>query len=104
MVAREEYLQSQAPLVKRFMTAYMERIRFFKTRREEAVRKMTFLSGLNDREIAEKAYEGYRRSLPDDGKPTIKGLESVLADLIRDERKAKGLTVAQIVDLRFLPQ
>ena len=102
-VAREEYLQAQAPLVKRFMIAYLEGIRFFKTRKEEAVRKMMILSRLNDREIAEKAFDVYSRSLPDDGRPTMKGLETVLADFARDEPKAKGLTAAQIVDLSFLP-
>jgi NitT/TauT family transport system substrate-binding protein len=103
IVAREEYLQMQAPLVKRFMTAYLEAIRFFKTRKEQAVRKMMVLSKLNDREIAEKAYDVYSRSLPDDGRPTTKGLEEVLADFARENPKAKGLTVAQIVDLGFLP-
>jgi NitT/TauT family transport system substrate-binding protein len=103
IVAREEYLQAQAPLVKRFMAAYLEGIRFFKTRKEESVRKMMVLSRLNDREIAEKAFDVYTRSLPDDGRPTIKGLEAVLADFAREEPKAKGLTVAQIVDLSFLP-
>jgi NitT/TauT family transport system substrate-binding protein len=103
IVAREEYLQAQAPLVRRFMTAYLEAIRFFKTRKEEAVRKMMVLSKLNDREIAEKAYDVYSRSLPDDGRPTITGLEAVLTDFAREEPKAKGLTVAQIVDLSFLP-
>ncbi len=103
IVAREEYLHAQAPLVKRFMTAYLEGIRFFKTRKEEAVRKMMLLSKLNDRRIAEKAYDVYSRSLPDDGHPTIKGLEAVLADFAREDPKAKGLTVAQIVDLSFLP-
>jgi sulfonate transport system substrate-binding protein len=103
IVAREEYLQAQAPLVRRFMAGYLEGIRFFKTRREDAVRKMMVLSRLNDREIAEKAFDVYTRSLPDDGRPTIKGLESVLADFAREEPKAKGLTVAQIVDLSFLP-
>ena len=102
-VAREEYLQAQAPLVKRFMIAYVEGIRFFKTRREEAVRKMMILSRLNDREIAEKAFDVYSRSLPDDGRPTMKGLEAVLADFARDEPKARGLSAAQIVDLSFLP-
>jgi NitT/TauT family transport system substrate-binding protein len=102
-VAREEYLQAQAPLVKRFMIAYVEGIRFFKTRREEAVRKMMILSRLNDREIAEKAFDVYSRSLPDDGRPTMKGLETVLADFARDEPKARGLSVGQIVDLSFLP-
>jgi len=103
IVAREEYLQEQAPLVKRFMAAYLEAIRFFKTHKEEAVRKMMVLSRLNDREIAEKAFDVYTRSLPDDGRPTIKGLETVLADFAREDPKAKGLTVAQIVDLSFLP-
>ena len=103
IVAREEYLQAQAPLVRRFMTAYLESIRFFKTRKEEAVRKMMVLSKLNDREIAQKAFEAYSRSLPDDGRPTQKGLEVVLADFAREEPKAKGLTVTQIVDLSFLP-
>jgi NitT/TauT family transport system substrate-binding protein len=102
IVAREEYLQAQAPLVKRFMTAYLEGIRFFKTRKDEAVRKMMVLSRLNDREIAEKAFDVYSRSLPDDGRPTMKGLEAVLADFAREDPKAKGLTVAQIVDLSFL--
>ncbi len=102
IVAREEYLQTQAPLVKRFMTAYLEAIHFFKTRKEEAVRKMMVLSKLNDREVAEKAYEVYSRSLPDDGRPTIKGLEAVLADFARENPKAK-VTVGQIVDPSFLP-
>lgn len=103
IVAREEYLQEQAPLVKRFMAAYLEAIRFFKTHKEEAVRKMMVLSRLNDREIAAKAFDVYTRSLPDDGRPTIKGLETVLADFAREDPKAKGLTIAQIVDLSFLP-
>ncbi len=85
------------------MTAYLETIRFFKTHKGEAVRKMMILSKLNDREIAEKAFDVYSRSLPDDGRPTMKGLETVLADFAREEAKAKGLTVAQIVDLSFLP-
>jgi NitT/TauT family transport system substrate-binding protein len=104
IVAREEYLQAQAPLVRRFMTAYVEGNRFFKTHKEEAVRKMMMLSRLNDREIAEKAFEVYSRSLPDDGRPTMKGLEAVLADFAREDPKAKGLTVTQIVNLSFLPR
>ena len=38
MVAREDYLQTQATQVKRFMVAYVEGIRFFKTHKDEAVR------------------------------------------------------------------
>ncbi|HEY7166380.1 MAG TPA: ABC transporter substrate-binding protein [Candidatus Binatia bacterium] len=103
VVAREDYLQTQTPLIKRFLRAYVETIRYFKTHREEAVKKTMLLSKLNDREVAEKSFEVYLRSLPDDGRPTVKGLETVLADFAREEPKAKGLTVSQIVDLSFLP-
>jgi hypothetical protein len=61
------------------------------------------LSRLEDRQIAEKAYAGYMRSLPDDGRPTLKGLKLVLDDAAKDEPKAKSLTVEQLLDLRFLP-
>ena len=103
VVAREDYLQTQAPLVRRYMTAFVDAIRFFKTHKEDAIRKMMILSKLNDREVAEKAFDVYTRSLPDDGRPTMKGLETVLADFAREEPKARGLTVSQIVDLSFLP-
>ena len=103
IVAREDFLQTQASMVRRFLRAYVETIRYFKSHREEAVKKTMVLSRLNDREIAEKSFEVYMRSLPDDGRPTIKGLETVLTDFAREEPKAKGLTVSQIVDLSYLP-
>ncbi len=103
VVAREDYLQTQAPLVRRFMAGYLEAVRYFKKSREEALRKIMALAKSDDRPTAEQAFNNYMRSLPDDGRPTLKGLEIVLADFAREEPKAKGLTVAQIVDLRFLP-
>jgi NitT/TauT family transport system substrate-binding protein len=102
-VAREEYLQAQGHTIKSFMGAYVEAIRYFKGRRSEAVKKIMTLSRLDDRQIAEKSYEGYIRSLPDDGRPTLKGLEIVLDAAAKEDPKAKSLTVQQLVDLRFLP-
>ena len=103
VVAREETLQTQAPLVRRFMAAYLEAVRYFKNAKAEAVRKIMALAKSDDRATAEKAFDNYMTSLPSDGRPTLKGLEAVLADFAREEPKAKGLTVAQIVDLSFLP-
>jgi NitT/TauT family transport system substrate-binding protein len=102
-VAREEYLQGQGHLVKSFLAGYLETIRYFKNRKSEALKKIMTLSRLDDRQIAEKAYEGYMRSLPDDGKPTLKGLEVVLDAMAKEDPKAKSLTVPQLLDLRFLP-
>jgi NitT/TauT family transport system substrate-binding protein len=103
VVAREDSLQTQAPLVRRFMAGYLEAVRYFKKSRDEAVRKIMTLGKSDDRATAEQAFDNYTRSLPDDGRPTLKGLEVVLADFAREEPKAKTLTVAQIVDLSFLP-
>jgi NitT/TauT family transport system substrate-binding protein len=102
-VAREEYLQAQGHIIKPFLAGYLETIRYFKTRRSEALKKIMTLSRLDDRQIAEKAYEGYMRSLPDDGKPTLKGLEVVLDAIAKEDPKAKTLTAQQLLDLRFLP-
>jgi len=102
VVAREDTLQAQAPLVGRFMAGYLEAVRHFKTAKGEAIRKIMALAKSDDRATAEKAFDNYMRSLPDDGRPTLKGLEVVLADFAREEPKARGLTVAQIVDLSFL--
>ncbi|HTM08705.1 MAG TPA: ABC transporter substrate-binding protein [Verrucomicrobiae bacterium] len=103
VVAREDTLQAQAPLVRRFMAGYLEAVRYFKTAKSEAIRKIMALAKSDDRATAEQAFDNYMRSLPDDGRPTMKGLELVLADFAREEPKAKGLTIAQIVDLSFLP-
>jgi hypothetical protein len=53
--------------------------------------------------MAETVYEGSLRATPDDGKPTLKGMEVVLDAAAEENPKAKGLTVQQLVDLRYIP-
>ena len=77
-VAREDYLETQAQTVKAFMKAYVETVRYYKTHRAEAVKKIMALSKLPERQMAEVVYDGSLRATPDDGKPTLKGMEVVL--------------------------
>ncbi len=58
---------------------------------------------LPERQMAETVFDGSLRATPDDGRPTIKGMEVVLAAAAKENPKAKGLTVQQIVDLRYIP-
>ena len=51
----------------------------------------------------EVIYDGSLRATPDDGKPTLKGMEVVLDAAAKENPKAKGLTVQQLIDLRYLP-
>jgi len=103
LISREESLRSRAGMTKRFMKAYLEGIRYYKNQKEVAIRKTMALLKTNDREIAEIDYNQRARTLPDDGRPTVKGLQLALDDIAKDNPKAKSLTVQQLIDLSFIP-
>jgi ABC-type nitrate/sulfonate/bicarbonate transport system substrate-binding protein len=102
-VAREDTLEGQPQTVRTVMRAYLEAVRYYKSHRVEAVKKIIELSKLPERRMAEIVYDGSLRATPDDGKPTMKGMEVVLDSIVKENPKAKGLTLQQLVDLRFLP-
>ncbi len=102
-VARDDYLETQPQTVRSFMRAYLDAVRYYKTHRAEAVKKIMSLSKLPERQMAEVVYDGSLRATPDDGKPTVKGMEVVLEAAGKENSKAKSLTVQQLLDLRFLP-
>jgi len=103
VVAREDYLETQPQVVHAFLRAYLESLRYYKNHRDEAVRKIIFLSKLPDRQMAEVIYDGSLRAAPDDGKPSWRGMEAVLDATAKENPKAKGTTVQQLLDLRFIP-
>ena len=102
-VARDDYLETQPQTVRSFMRAYLDAVRYYKTHRADAVKKIMLLSKLPERQMAEVVYDGSLRATPDDGKPTVKGMEVVLEAAGKENPKAKFLTVQQLLDLRFLP-
>ena len=85
------------------MKAYVETVRYHKTHRSEAVKKIMVLSKLPERQMAEVVYEGSLRATPDNGKPTLKGMEIVLDAAAKENPKAKTMTVQQLLDLTFIP-
>ena len=103
VVVRDDYLESQAQTARVFMRAYVESVRYYKTHREEAVKKIIFLSKLPDRQMGEVIYDGSLRATPDDGRPTVKGMEVVIDAAAKENPKAKGLSVQQLIDLRYIP-
>ncbi len=103
VVARDDFLETQPQTVRSFMRAYIESVRYYKTHRAEAISKIVFLSKLPDRQMGEVVYEGSLRATPDDGKPSLKGMEIVIDAAAKENPKAKGLTVQQLVDLRYIP-
>jgi NitT/TauT family transport system substrate-binding protein len=103
VVVRDDYLESQGQTARVFMRAYVESVRYYKTHREEAVKKIIALSKLPDRQMGEVIYDGSLRATPDDGRPTMKGMEVVIDAAAKENPKAKGLSVQQLIDLRYIP-
>ena len=103
IIARDDLLKSRADLVRRFMKSYLDSARFYKMQKEVAIRETMKRLRTTDRTIGEFDYNQRARSLPDDGRPTLKGMQLALDDIAKDNPKAKNLTVQQLIDLSFLP-
>ena len=103
IIARDDLLKSRPDLVRRFMKAYLDSVRFYKTQKEVAIRETMKRLRTSERAIAEFDYNQRVRALPDDGKPSVKGMQVALDDIAKDNPKAKSLTVQQLIDLSFLP-
>ncbi len=103
IVAREDYLNSRGEAVRRFMRAYLEGIRYYKSHRDEAIKKIMDALRTGDRSLAESDYDTRSRALPDDGRPTLKGLQLAIDELAKENPKAKNIAPRQLIDLNFLP-
>ena len=103
VVARNDILKNRGDAVRRFLRAYIEGIQYYKTHREEAIKKTQEAIRTDDRQIAETDYSYRARALPDDGKPTIKGMQWAIDEMAKENPKAKSVTPEQVIDLSFLP-
>ena len=103
IIARDDTIKTQPEMLRRFMRAYVESIRYFKTHKEEAIKKSMQLQKLSDREAIETGYLSNVKALPDDGRPTVKGTQLVIDAASLDDPRAKHYTPQQLMDLSFLP-
>jgi len=103
VVARGDFLKNNPDAVKRFMRAYIETIRYYKTNRAEAIKKTMEAIRTDDRQLAEADYNYRARAFPDDAKPTLKGIQLAIDELVKENPKAKSVTPQQVIDLNFLP-
>ncbi len=103
VVARGDYLKSNPDALRRFLRAYVESIRYYKTNRADAIKETMKAIRTDDRQLAEADYNFRSRAFPDDGKPTLKGIQLAIDELAKENPKAKNVTPQQVIDLSFLP-
>lgn len=71
--------------------------------RDEAIKEAMKLLKIDERQAAEVGYEYRLKTLPVDGKLSVKGMQLVIDAAAEDDPKAKSLTPQQLFDLSFLP-
>jgi len=103
VAARTDYLKSQNDTARRLTRAYLESIKYYVSHRDEAIKEAMKLLKIDERQAAEVGYEYRLKTLPVDGKLSVKGMQLVIDAAAEDDPKAKSLTPQQLFDLSFLP-
>src|SRR6476620_6784936 len=103
VAARTYYLKAQNDTARRLTRAYLESIKYYVSHRDEAIKESMKLLKIDDRQAAEVGYEYRLKTLPVDGKLSVKGMQLVIDAAAEDDPKAKSLTPQQLFDLSFLP-
>ncbi|HYA30113.1 MAG TPA: ABC transporter substrate-binding protein [Acidobacteriota bacterium] len=103
VVSRGDYLKNNSDAVKRFMRAYIEAIHYYKANRAEAIKETMKAIRTDERQLAEADYNFRARAFPDDGRPTLKGIQLAIDELVKETPKAKNVTPQQVIDLGYLP-
>ena len=85
VVARGDYLKNNSDAVKRFLRADIETIRYYKANRADAIKETMKAIRTDDRQLAEADYNYRARALPDDGKPTLKGIQLAIDELVKEK-------------------
>ena len=103
VAARTDYLKSQNDTARRLTRAYLESIKYYVSHRDEAIKEAMKLLKIDERQAAEVGYEYRLKTLPVDGKLSVKGMQLVIDAAAEDDPKAKSLSPQQLFDLSFLP-
>ena len=103
VAARTDYLKSHNDTARRLTRAYLESIKYYVSHRDEAIKEAMKLLKIDERQGAEVGYEYRLKTLPVDGKLSVKGMQLVIDAAAEDDPKAKSLSPQQLFDLSFLP-
>ncbi len=105
VASTRKFIREHPDVVRRFVKAQIESVHRLKTDRETGIRVLAkYMRNLQDREILEKAYDRAvsEEMLPAKQVPTLDGINTILAGLVKEEPQAKLSKPEQFVDMRFV--
>ncbi len=100
LATRGSLIAENRPLVERFMKAYVDGIRFYRSHPEAAIPYLRKFSRQNDSEL-KIVYENLRKRIREEPVPTPGGVETIIKSLKAD--KDKELDPRRVIDTSFFP-
>ncbi len=97
-VTSRTFLKKNPETVKKFMMAMATAVHEFKAHRDEGVAVVQKFLSVKDVDDARAAYDAYVKVYPDDLRPSLKGIDLVIAELAKTNPKIAGAKAAQFVD------
>ncbi len=100
IVVNNDLLRDKPDQVKKVLAGALKGIAFTKSRRDEVVPLLKEFIGLENLEMAQKAYDSLRDIWPDNGLPTERGLKNVMSVA----EVPAGVAMEKIVDWSFVKE
>ena len=99
------FIEKRPDVLSKYMRAYVEAVRQFKTNRQAALQIVEKYTGLTDKEEATEYYDTFAKNfLQDFPAPTIPALRTLLEDLGSRNAKIKEIKPHDLIDTRFLAE
>jgi NitT/TauT family transport system substrate-binding protein len=103
LAATHTIIKSRPDQVRRVLTAYVEGIHYYKSRRNEALALLQKRLKIDDAEAIRETYEGIGLALiPEKPYPTLRGIQTMLKELSAKTPKAQSARPEQFVNTTFL--
>ena len=104
IVTTRRFLKNNEENTLRFLRAYVEAIKVFKTSKSHAKEVAGRYSRLNDPEALEDAYSYFVDKIPRYPYPTAPGMRTVLEEIARNNPRARNIKPQDLIDSRFVKE
>ncbi len=105
LITTRSTIKRYEDVVRRFVKAMIEGIHFYKTNKQTSLKSIAKFMKLNDADALEETYNQYALKFMQRAPyPTVKGLETIMAEIARANPKAKGADARPYVEPRFIKE
>jgi NitT/TauT family transport system substrate-binding protein len=104
IVTTASTVSKKEPVIRLFMKAMVEGIRFFKTQKEPTLKSLEAFARLGQPDLLEETYRHYHDMLPRVPYPDLEAIHNVLKEIAAKDARARGLKPETFTDTRFLKE